>query len=356
MPKVRVLIVDDSAFMRGAVARLLETDGRFEVLGQAKDGNEALKLVGEARPDVVTMDFNMPGLDGAATTRAIMKQSPVPIVMLSAHTTEGARETLAALAAGAVDFVTKPDGEVSVNLGTVKEELISKLLTNAGVNVRGLDQRGLDQAPVSLEERPSSKRTRERLHSMPAGHKVLAIGASTGGPAALARLLPRLVVDAQLSIVIVQHLPPGYTKALARQLAEATNFPVTEAQAGERCEPGHAYVAQGGFHLRLGVGHFELGKEAPEHGVRPAVDPLFQSVAQHYGARAIAVLLTGMGRDGALGMAAIKAAGGVTFAQDEASSVVYGMPKAAVQMGVVDSVAPLDRIATLVNRLLSPAT
>ena len=351
MPKVRVLIVDDSAFMRSAIARLLEADGRFEVLGQAKDGNEALKLAGTTRPDVVTMDFNMPGLDGAAATRAIMKQSPVPIVMLSAHTTEGARETLAALAAGAVDFVTKPDGEVSVNLGTVKDELTSKLLANAGVNVRGFDPEL--SAP---EERPSSKRVRERSHSMPAGRKVLAIGASTGGPAALARLLPRLAVDEHLSVVIVQHLPPGYTKALARQLAEVTSFPVTEAQAGERFEPGHAYVAQGGFHLRLGAGHFELGKEAPEHGVRPAVDPLFQSVAQQYGARAIAVLLTGMGRDGALGMASIKAAGGVTFAQDEASSVVYGMPKAAVQMGVVDSVAPLDRIATLVNRLLSPAT
>ncbi|HEY6723797.1 MAG TPA: chemotaxis response regulator protein-glutamate methylesterase [Polyangiaceae bacterium] len=351
MPKVRVLIVDDSAFMRSAIARLLETDGRFEIAGQAKDGKEALKLVAESRPDVVTMDFNMPGLDGAATTRAIMQQSPVPIVMLSAHTTEGAQETLAALAAGAVDFVAKPDGEVSVNLGTVKQELTRKLLANTGLNVRGLAPE-----PAALEERPSSKRARERSRALPAGRKVLAIGASTGGPAALARLLPRLLVNEHLGVVIVQHLPAGYTKALARQLAEASGFPVSEAQAGERFEPGHAYVAQGGFHLRLAAGHFAMSQEAPEHGVRPAVDPLFQSVAEQYGARTIGVLLTGMGRDGAVGMAAIKAAGGVTIAQDEASSVVYGMPKAAVQMGVVDSVAPLDRIATLVNRLLSPAT
>ncbi|HEU5076048.1 MAG TPA: chemotaxis response regulator protein-glutamate methylesterase [Polyangiaceae bacterium] len=351
MPKVRVLIVDDSAFMRSAVARLLETDGRFEIVGQAKDGKEAVKLATETRPDVVTMDFNMPGVDGAAATRAIMRQSPVPIVMLSAHTSEGAQETLQALAAGAVDFVTKPDGEVSVNLGSVKEELTSKLLANASVNVRGLGA-----PPLAGEERPSSKRTRERSHAMPPGRKVLAIGASTGGPAALARLLPRLLVDKHLGVVIVQHLPPGYTRALARQLAEVTSYPVTEAQPDERFEPGHAYVAQGGFHLRLSAGHFELDQSAPEHGVRPAVDPLFHSVAQQYGARAIGVLLTGMGRDGALGMAAIKAAGGVTLAQDEASSVVYGMPKAAVQMGVVDNVAPLDRIATLVNRLLSPAS
>jgi len=351
MPKVRVLVVDDSAFMRSAVARLLENDGRFEVVGQARDGNAAVKLAADTRPDVITMDFNMPGMDGAAAARAIMRQSPVPIVMLSAHTTEGAEETLAALAAGAVDFVTKPDGEVSVNLGAVKEALTSKLLANAGVNVRGL----VAEAPAA-EEQASSKRLRALSQPLPVGRRVLAIGASTGGPAALARLLPRLLVDKQLGVVIVQHLPPGYTRALARQLAELTQYPVTEAQPDERFEPGQAYVAQGGFHLRLAAGHFQLDQSAPEHGVRPAVDPLFQSVAQQYGARAIAVLLTGMGRDGALGMAAIKAAGGVTLAQDEASSVVYGMPKAAVQMGVVDSVAPLDRIATLVNRLLSPAT
>jgi len=351
MPKVRVLVVDDSAFMRSAVARLLESDGRFEVVGQARDGNDAVRLAADTRPDVVTMDFNMPGMDGAAAARAIMRQSPVPIVMLSAHTTEGAEETLAALAAGAVDFVTKPDGEVSVNLGSVKEALTSKLIANAGVNVRGLAA----ESPAA-EEQASSKRLRALSHALPVGRKVLAIGASTGGPAALARLLPRLLVDKHLGVVIVQHLPPGYTKALARQLAELTNYPVTEAQPDERFEPGQAYVAQGGFHLRLAAGHFQLDQSAPEHGVRPAVDPLFQSVAQQYGVRVIGVLLTGMGRDGALGMAAIKAAGGVTLAQDEASSVVYGMPKAAVQMGVVDSVAPLDRIATLVNRLLSPAT
>ena len=351
MPKVRVLIVDDSAFMRSAIARLLEADGRFEVVGQAKDGRDAVRLAGETRPDVVTMDFNMPGLDGVAATRAIMKQSPVPIVMLSAHTTEGAQETLSALAAGAVDFVTKPDGEVSVNVGAVKDELTSKLLENAGVNVRGL---GADLLTPELE--PPTKQARKVSHSMPVGRKVLVIGASTGGPAALARLMPRLLVDKNVGVVIVQHLPPGYTKALARQLSELTSYPVTEAQAGEHFEPGHAYIAQGGFHLRIFGGDFELDRSAPEHGVRPAVDPLFLSVAQQYGARAIGVLLTGMGRDGAVGLAAIKAAGGVTLAQDETTSVVYGMQKAAVQMGVVDSVAPLDRIATLVNRLLSPAT
>lgn len=351
MAKLRVLVVDDSAFMRSAIARLLESDSRFEVVGQAKDGQDAVRLAAELRPDVMTMDFNMPGLDGVAATRAIMKSAPVPIVMLSAHTVEGAEATLGSLSAGAVDFVTKPDGEVSVNLSRVKEELIAKLLTSVRSNLRGW-------APAAAlpDSQPSSRRARLLARSLPSGRKVIGVGASTGGPAALVRLMPRLAIDHDVTVIVVQHLPAGYTKALARQLSEVTSYPVTEAEAGERMETGRAYVAPGDFHLRISAGRFELDQSAPEHGVRPAVDPLFQSIGRQYGARGVGVLLTGMGRDGALGLAAIKAAGGVTLAQDEATSVVYGMPRAAVQMGVVDSVAPLERIATLVNRLLSPAT
>lgn len=351
MTKLRVLVVDDSAFMRSAIARLLESDQRFDVVGQAKDGQAAVRLALELRPDVMTMDFNMPGLDGVEATRAIMNQAPVPIVMLSAHTVAGAEATLGALAAGAVDFVTKPGGEVSVNLGRVKDELIDKLLTSVGSNLRAWVP-----AATPPDSQPSSRRARLVARSLPGGRKVVGVGASTGGPAALVRLLPRLAIDNDVTLVIVQHLPAGYTKALARQLSEVTSYPVTEAQSDERLDTGRAYVAPGDFHLRISAGRFDLDRSAFEHGVRPAVDPLFHSIARQYGARGIGVLLTGMGRDGALGLAAIKAAGGVTLAQDEATSVVYGMPRAAVQMGVVDSVAPLDRIATLVNRLLSPAT
>ena len=351
MSKIRVLVVDDSAFMRGAVARLLESDGRFDVVGQAKDGEDALEQVVATAPDVVTMDFNMPGLDGARATRAILQKRAVPIVMLSAHTSEGARATLEALAAGAVDFVTKPDGEVSVNLGRVKRDLVDRLIAAAGVNREGLvPQRS------ALGQSPASRRLAAVSRALPEGLKVVAIAASTGGPAALLELLPQLVVGQQAAVLVVQHMPHGYTAALASQLDEVTNYPVLEASAHAKIEAGRAYIAQGGSHLIVQGEHLELSHAAPEHGVRPAADRLFCSVASTFGARAIGIVLTGMGKDGALGLAAIKSAGGTTLVQDEASSVVYGMPKAALQLGVVDGVAPLWRIATLVNRLLSPAT
>ncbi len=349
MHKLRVLVVDDSAFMRTAIARTLEADGRFQIAGQARDGQEAVVLVERTRPDVVSMDFNMPGLDGAQAARAIADRYGVPIVMLSAHTSEGARATLDALAAGAVDFVTKPDGEVSVNLALIKQELCDKLVLAATANLRGPAP---GAAPPDGQALSSSFRARAR--SVPRGLKVVAVAASTGGPAALATLLPRLVVPPDALVLVVQHLPAGYTAALARQLAETTPYPVFEARGGERLEGGVAYVAKGDFHLSVTSSELVLDQGATEHGVRPAADRLFRSVAGVFGARAVGVVLTGMGRDGAVGLAAIKAAGGYTMAQDEASSVVYGMPKAAAQMGVVDSIAPLGRIATLVNRLLSP--
>lgn len=350
MAGLRVLVVDDSAFMRNAIARMLEGDGRFEVVGQAKDGADAVRLVETTKPDLVTMDFNMPGMDGAAATRAIMRERAVPIVMLSAHTTEGATATLQALAAGAVDFVTKPDGEVSVQLGSVKQELVEKLLTAAGANLGGTLRHN-----TSPETPPVSARFQQAARAMPHGLRVVAIAASTGGPAALHRLLPQLELRSDATLLVVQHLPEGYTTQLARQLAEVTRYPVVEVQHGDPIEGGTAYVARGGAHLLVRGDELVLSQEAAQHGVRPAADRLFVTVAATYGRRAIGVVLTGMGRDGALGLAAIKAAGGVTLAQDESSSVVYGMPRAALQMGVVDSVGSLERIAALVNRLLSGA-
>jgi two-component system chemotaxis response regulator CheB len=271
--------------------------------------------------------------------------------MLSAHTKRGAQETLKALAAGAVDFVTKPDGEVSVNLGLIQQELVSKLCAAAGVCIPALAR----EAGGAPGPQSSNRSSVVRAPLMP-GPKVVAIAASTGGPAALSRLLPRLELGSDVLVLVVQHMPQGYTRALAEQLAEATSYPVTEAEGGEPLAGGRAFVARGDYHLRISRGKLELSQAPPEHGVRPAADHLFRSVASSYGARAVGIVLTGMGRDGAVGLAAIKAAGGATLVQDEASSVVYGMPKAAVQMGVVDSIVPLGRIATLVNRLVSPAT
>lgn len=347
MKKLRALVVDDSAFMRGAITRVLQGDGRFEV-EQAKDGETAVRIARESRPDVITMDFNMPGLNGAEATRAILAERGVPIVMLSAHTREGAQATLAALAAGAVDFVTKPDGEVSANLSSIKAELVDKLIAASGARV----ERPSTVEPAPDSGPPTTSRVLAAARAMPGGQRLVVIAASTGGPSALSRLLPRFEVGPKVAVLVVQHMPGTFTKALAEQIDEKTDFLVREAVAGEELRGGRAYVAKGDYHLIVRGDSLDLTLDPPQHGVRPAADTTMKAAAQSHGSRAIGVVLTGMGRDGALGLAAIKAAGGHTIAQDEATSTVYGMPKAALQMGVVDSVAPLDRIATLVNRLV----
>ena len=350
--RLRILVVDDSAFMRGAITRLLTTDARFEVVGQARDGDEALRLADQLRPDVITMDFNMPGLNGADTTRAILARRPTPIVMLSAHTREGAAATVEALAAGAVDFVAKPGGEVSPNLGEIREELISKLIAVSGAKVLGPPESSPQSAPASV--RPSGRVQPSAPRSMPPGLRLVAIASSTGGPAALVRLLPNLRIAKSAAILIVQHMPAGFTAALADQLAERSPFPVREARGGDKLEAGQALVAPGNRHLLVERGGvISLGDGPLVHGVRPAADVTLKSIAQSFGARTVGVVLTGMGRDGALGLAAIKAAGGRTVAQDRDSSTVYGMPKAAVELGVVEEVAALDRLASIVTRLIS---
>ena len=349
--RLRVLVVDDSAFMRSAITRVLGADARFEVVGQAKDGEEAVKLAAELRPDVISMDFNMPGLNGAEATRAILAQHATPIVMLSAHTREGAAATVQALAAGAVDFVEKPDGEVSANLNAVRDQLVEKLISAAGANVRG----PMTVVEVGPSDAPVSRRApRSTPKPMPAGLRVVVVASSTGGPAALVRVLPDVVTSGKAALVVVQHMSAGFTSALAEQLAERAGYAVTEAKQGDALRAGRALVAPGGQHLVLERnGSVSLNDGPPLHGVRPAADVTLKSAAQVYGARAVGVVLTGMGRDGAMGLAAIKAAGGRTIAQDKATCTVYGMPKAAVEMGVVDEVLPLDQIGRSVSRLVS---
>jgi two-component system chemotaxis response regulator CheB len=270
--------------------------------------------------------------------------------MLSAHTVEGAREALDALAAGAVDFVTKPGGEVSTQLGSVREELVQKLLTAAKANVR------LPDEPRAESERsdPSSRKppvTPRALPQRPAGTRVVVIAVSTGGPAALERLVPQLRLRPNVSVVVVQHMPIGYTTALAQRLDQLGPTRVREARAGDRLEGGAILIAPGGTHLELEKsGAVRLTEAAPVHGVRPAADVTLRSAALAFGARVIGVVMTGMGRDGATGLAAVKSAGGVTLAQDAATSTVYGMPKAAVELGVVDQVVSLGELASAIDR------
>lgn len=346
--------------MRQVVTRALESDPRFEVVGTAASGAEALEQCRKLRPDVVTMDFNMPGMNGAEATRALMKERAVPVVMLSAHTAQGAQETLQALDAGAIDFVTKPSGEVSAHLGDAKAELIDKLLAAAGANVAvlapaarvptaRLEPEAARSSPLASNGPLSSRRFTPSAQQ----HHLVIIASSTGGPQALLRVVPQLKLASRAALLIVQHMPDGFTAALAEQLTAAARFPLREAQTGDLLSPGTALVAPGGQHLVLDrAGRVQLRADPPVHGVRPAADPTLVSAAQCFGPRAIGVVLTGMGRDGAKGLAAVKASGGATLAQDKASSLVYGMPKAAVELGVVDTVSPLDRIAAVINRWL----
>jgi two-component system, chemotaxis family, protein-glutamate methylesterase/glutaminase len=345
--------------MRQVVTRALEGDGRFEVVGTASSGADAVEQCRKLTPDVVTMDFNMPGMNGAQATRAILAERKVPIVMLSAHTQQGAKETLQALDAGAVDFVTKPSGEVSATLGAAKAELTEKLLAAAGANVAALAPRPAERPErrVATDPEASSGPMSSRRMSLAGQHRLIVIASSTGGPQALLRVVPQLRLGNRAALIVVQHMPDGFTGALADQLTEAAGFAVREAQAGDLAGPGCALLAPGGTHLLLDRGgRVQLRADPPVHGVRPAADPTLVSVAQTFGARSIGVVMTGMGRDGAKGLAAVKASGGTTLAQDKATSLVYGMPKAAVELGVVDTVSPLDRMAAVINRWLDAPT
>jgi two-component system chemotaxis response regulator CheB len=346
---IRVLIVDDSLFMRAAVRRVLERDGRFVVVGEAKTGREAVDKVVALRPDVCTMDFNMPELDGAGAVREIMQRRPTPVVMLSAHTKEGARETFEALAAGAVDFVQKPSGEVSAELAAIGPILADKVAGAAEARPQAMAP-----APSAPPASPRITLTRGAagLGGAPlAASRVAVLAISTGGPAALGRLLPLFPRETSVALLIVQHLPAGFTAALADRLDAASAIRVREAQEGDTVEPGVALIAPGDLHLEIDPSTGRLRTVAgPElHGVRPAADITMRAAACAFGHRAVGVVMTGMGRDGAEGARAIKAAGGVTLAQDQATSVIWGMPRTAVEAGVIDRVLPLERLADAIR-------
>ncbi len=339
--KLRVLIADDSAFMRQSIARTLTAAG-FEIAGQAKDGNDAVAQVVALGPDVVTMDFNMPGLDGAGAVREIMRRRPTPVVMFSAHTRQGARETFEALGAGAVDFVTKPAGEVSADLSKIAAELTRKLTVAAAARPRAPAAAAAPKPRATTAPGASAGTT-----TLPGGlPRLCVIAVSTGGPAALSELIPALPGDLRLAVIIVQHMPAHFTATLAERLDAQSQLTVREAVTGDRPMPGLALIAPGDRHLELDDrGHVVLTDGGPVHGCRPAADVTMISAAKVYGRRTVGVVMTGMGKDGAAGALAIKKADGKTFAQDQASCVIYGMPKAAVELGAIDEIVPLDELA-----------
>lgn len=343
MSKVRVLVVDDSALMRKLIPQILARDHDIEVVGTAMDGAFGLKKIHDLKPDVVTLDLEMPRMDGMETLRQIMRQSRVPVIVVSSYSTEGATATFKALALGAFDFVAKPHDAASAHMEQIATDLISK------IKVASKAKR-LAGPRVELERvTPSRKPSRPRMDAT----KIVAIGISTGGPNALQYLLSQMPADFPGSIVVVQHMPEGFTELFARRLDESCALEVKEAQSGDVLTAGRVLICPGDRHIkvrRMALAHTVVLSDEPRaNGHRPSVDVLFRSMATEFGSHGIGVLMTGMGDDGADGMRLIKQAGGMTIAQSEESCVVFGMPKAAIERGFAMRVVPLDALAEVLT-------
>jgi two-component system chemotaxis response regulator CheB len=347
MKKVRVLVVDDSALMRKLIPQMLEADPSIEVVGTAMDGTFCLKKIEELRPNVVTLDLQMPGMNGIDTLKEIMRRNPLPVIVVSSHSTEGASVTFKALGLGAFDFVTKPQ-DASAHMAESAAELIAKIKAAADCKVVRPGSSMVAQA------RPEKILIGKRV---PLPTKLVAIGISTGGPQALEFLLAQLPPDFPGAIVVVQHMPEGFTDMFARRLDELSALRVKEAQSGDALQAGRVLICPGSRHMkvkRLTMGDVVVLNDEPRvNGHRPSVDVLFNSLAEEFGPQGIAVLMTGMGDDGAEGLGAVKKSGGMTIAQSEESCVVFGMPKAAIERGYATRVVALDVLAATLQSLCS---
>lgn len=335
--RIRVLVVDDSAFVRRALARMLGAAPDIEVAGLAVDGQDALEQARALRPDVITLDVQMPRLDGLRALESLMRERPTPVLLMSSLTREGAEVTLRGLELGALDFVDKGRAQGNMGLLSLAEELCNKVRALAGATAR-----------ATPEARPARRRSGPGPRAATRVDAVV-LAASTGGPAALQALIPRLPAGLPAALLVVQHIPPGFTRSLAERLDARSALAVSEAVEDEEVRPGRALIAPAGRHMRVerrrGTVRVRLLDEPQDALHRPSADVLMGSVAEAYGARSLGVVLTGMGSDGALGLGAIRAAGGGTLAQSEESCVIYGMPKAAVDAGVVDRQVPLEALA-----------
>jgi two-component system, chemotaxis family, protein-glutamate methylesterase/glutaminase len=342
MLPVRVLVVDDSVVVRKLLSEALASSPDVQIAGTASSGTIALAKIPQANPDVITLDIEMPGMDGIQTLTEIRKLYPkLPVIMFSTLTERGAAITLEALTLGASDYMTKPSQSESLAsvMEQVRRELIAKIVS--------LARRGRTPAVLSPAHPAARRRDGHRIH-------ILAIGTSTGGPNALEQVVPRLPQDFPVPVVVVQHMPPLFTRMLAERLNARSQLAVAEAEAGMTLQPGQVWIARGDYHLtmaRRGTAVvLSLNQDPPENCCRPAVDVLFRSVAEVYGPNTLAVVMTGMGSDGARGAAHIGDAGGQILVQDEASSVVWGMPGAVVSAGLADKICPLAEISREIVR------
>ena len=336
-PRIRVLVVDDSALMRKLIPQMLAADQSIEVVGTAMDGSFCLKKIQELKPNVVTLDLEMPGMNGIDTLKEIMRHRPVPVIVFSSHSTEGALVTMKALGLGAFDFVPKPKDTAAHMVATARE-LIGKIKAASECKLK---PRMLSGAPPRAEKGPAASGT---------PNKIVAIGVSTGGPQALEYVLSQLPGDFPATITVVQHMPDGFTDMFAKRLDEVCPLRVKEAQSGDLLLPGRVLICPGNRHMkakRLPLGDIVVLSEEPRvNGHRPSADVLLRSVAEEFKTNAVGVLMTGMGDDGAEGLGAIKREGGMTIAQNEETCVVYGMPKAAIERGYATRVVGLDVIGS----------
>ena len=337
----RAVVADDSHFMRSVISDIL-SGGGIDVVAQAKNGREAVEAVREHEPDVVTMDVEMPEMDGIEAVERIMAEHPTPILMLSAHTDEDADVTFEALEKGAVDFFTKPGGEVSMEMSRLKDQLVEIVLSVAEAEPRS---RGPSTTDAAGQRPTPSKAVSDTYVERP----TLIVGSSTGGPTVVERLMSNLPAAASLRVLIVQHMPDGFTGRFAQRLNDRSEYDVSEARDGQRIGAGEALVAAGGKHMEVvnythGRLRVALTEDPPVNSVRPAVDVTMRTAASVVDDDVIGVILTGMGEDGADGIQALKAGGAKTIAQDEASSAVFGMPKRAIETGCIDTVSPVAAI------------
>ncbi len=347
---VRVLVVDDSAFMRKIIGDILAAEPRIEIVGRARNGKEALASLEELRPDVITLDMEMPGMNGLETLREIMSRRPTPVVVVSSLAKDGAEVTMQALAAGAVDFVTKPSGTVSLDMEKVGEELRETVLGASRALLRNVSPAPLPPSPTRAGGAPQSRREAARRPEL------LVVAASTGGPMALQEVIPMLPAAFPFPIMVVQHMPPGFTTSFAHRLDERSALHVVEAEQGMPVRSGTAYIAPGGFHLCV---ERAAGKELvcrlsdapPVRSVRPAADVLFSSAADAVGGAVVALILTGMGKDGLDGTKRLREKGAYVIAESKETCVIYGMPGAVVEAGLADEILPLPAIAKALERI-----
>ncbi len=351
MAKIKVFTIDDSPIYRQVLRDIINSDDELEYLGFAANGAIAVKKLEILDPDIITLDIEMPEMNGIDTLKHIMKTKPTPVIMVSSFTKEGADITLQALDIGAVDYIEKPEErDVQRNIQLIQSQLITKIKTfsHFKLNKKIFKEPSVEDGLPVIGGLPSYDVPKIRNKPI----DIICIGSSTGGTVALSTILPNISDKLGVPIVVVQHMPKNYTKSFADRLNSQCSLTVLEATDGDRLQPGYVYIAPGGMQMRVRSGKIVVDDSEPVNNHKPSVDVLFNSVKVDFGSRSMAVILTGMGSDGAKGLSAIKDAGGFTVAQDEESSVVFGMPGSAIRTGKVDRIIPLDKISHFINETM----